>query len=386
MVRAQRDRIKPKGFDPAKSDWRDYFAQFLHVSEYNGWTQQEQKLQLISVLEGEATGVFSDNPTADLNELIRLLEDRFPPKDREKSYHFQFRSRTLKKDEKPEDYAGALSRLARRAYPQVDKISLDKMLVHQFTEGLSQDPELHKYVALDRSTTLASAITACSQYLSYRTTTKTEDKATTKKTKNPKTEEGTVAMASQAPQQRRFPNQGGRFRRGPNFSRGGRTNPSNSYQRNNNTKPYQPPTSNQARQPNQNFQGQSYQTGQPKTYTQNAGGQRPQNRSQTMAPTSKAPFQCHYCTILGHSWRVCFKRQRENPGWIPDPNLPVYGPPSAPSPPPWNPQAGAVCSSPPQPQVANQTSQLQMTDQIETGQQLPHDYPGGYPDQTQENQ
>jgi hypothetical protein len=309
LLRTQKDKIKPKTFDPAKTEWRDYYPQFLNIAAYNAWTEPEERQHLISILEGEARGVFSDNREATLQQLVQLLEERFSPRDREKSYHFQFRARKMLPDEKPEAYSGALSRLARRAYPDVDKASLDKMIVHQFIEGLT-DPELHKYVALQGTNDLAGVITACSQYQSYESHRKSCDPETETQKEKPKSQTvsltaGANTVTAEDPVQAIMSN---------NINRGYNNNGRSRYQ-------------NDARgRPNRG----NYQTKQ--SYRNNFTGSKNQNRQRDVnsndrrfergrqganQPPTAPTFECHYCRIPGHKWRVCRRRLRFEPNWIP---------------------------------------------------------------------
>jgi hypothetical protein len=296
--RAPKDRIKAKSFDPEKTEWRDYYAQFVNIASYNGWTGEEQKQHLISVLEGEARGVFSDNKDADLEQLVQLLDERFSPKDREKSYHFQFRARKMGKDEKPEDYSGALSRLARRAYPSVDKESLDKMIVHQFIEGLT-DPELHKYVAQYQS------------YVSNRITLakepKVEDKGKVVTVDTPKTGAAMYHADDNRQNKNMSQNQNsyGNKRGNQNNYRGRNSGNPNNNTRFNGGRPNNDNYSNRQQWSNAN-RGRNNQTG--RNGNSNAGGDR------------QSTMECHFCHLTGHSWRLCRRRLENNPNWIYKPN------------------------------------------------------------------
>jgi hypothetical protein len=87
-----------------------------------------------------------------------MLSQRFNPLEREKAHKFEFKNRHKQKDESVSDYGHALHRLAPQAYPSLDLVSIEALVVDQFVEGIG-NRDLKWYVQLlNRPKTLDQAI------------------------------------------------------------------------------------------------------------------------------------------------------------------------------------------------------------------------------------
>ena len=153
-------------FEGDQDDWLDYKAQFDLVARHNEWTDQEKFQQLAGHLKGSAVSIYTDQAPKEFGELCDLLQQRFAPKNSEERFKNQFRNRLLQPDEEPEAYAQALSRLARRAFPNLNQGGLEDMVLFQFTTGLT-DPKLKKRVSLARCKTKDEAVSVAASYLDY---------------------------------------------------------------------------------------------------------------------------------------------------------------------------------------------------------------------------
>lgn len=268
-----KDRFKALIFNPETSDWKDYYAQFCNNAVANNWDLQQKRHMLVSMLDGQARGVFADHEEASFDELVRLLERRFAPPSRKKAWHFLFRARKFKKGEKPEAYGGELERLARKAYPGSTDASLDMMVVNQFIEGLADDPKLHEHISLAPIESLDDAIVWTSQYQSYRL--ERDSSSGTKKAVTPTKTQPVKAPASTST---------------------GTVN-------------YVTGQSDQGNNKNK-WKGQGkgkYNQGK----GNNKGGKDKKQRNQ------RTDFDCKYCQIYGHAWKDCRRRLRDDASWTP---------------------------------------------------------------------
>lgn len=325
------DKIKLQRFDPKKIEWKDYLAIFLNTARTNKWSEDTKRDMLISKLDGEAAGVYADTcgdnneeETVSFTLLQELLEERFAPKEREKSFHFQFRGRQMQASENPETYAGDLKRLAKKAFPTMDKKTRDMMTLHQFIDGLT-DPDLHKFISLQRTHDLASVVTYASQYLSYSNNTKARTAQGAKpKTNTPPKPGSTVNMVQATETQGSTQGQNQTRSQYNQSGRGGRGRQGNGYnQRNYGGNNTQNKNMNSGQQARGQARGNNQRgRGRGNTGGGNQRGNQNQNRNDNWRNVT-----CNFCAIMGHRWRDCQRRAANNPNW-------VYG-----MPPPENPRA-----------------------------------------------
>ena len=240
-------------FDPAKCEWRDYEAKFRRAAERCGWDDDEKLDQLIAALEGTAIGVYTDNSSVDFDGLVELLNNRYHPAGAEKSHLFLLKARKLDPSESVADYAGELQRLARQAYPKMNKQSLDDTVAGYFMEGV-QDEELKRWIAMLNTTDLEVLKATTVNFRAYE--------------KNKAAAQGKAVYAVG----------------------NGTSNESNSNKRNRRDKN------------NRN------------SHSGSGGGSRSDTRGSSR---EERPRGCWYCGYKGHRWQTCNHRERECPNWKP---------------------------------------------------------------------
>ena len=102
-----------------------------------------------------------------MNLFKKMLSQRFNPLERETAHKFEFKNRHKQKDESVSDYGHALRRLASQAYPSLDLVSIEALVVDQFVEGLG-NRDLKRYVQLlNRPKTLDQAISYAIEYEAF---------------------------------------------------------------------------------------------------------------------------------------------------------------------------------------------------------------------------
>ena len=102
-----------------------------------------------------------------MNLLKKILSQRFNPLERETAHKLEFKNSCKQKDESVSDYGHALRRLASQAYPSLDLVSIEALVVDQFVEELG-NRDLKWYVQLiNRPKTLDQAISYAIEYEAF---------------------------------------------------------------------------------------------------------------------------------------------------------------------------------------------------------------------------
>lgn len=142
-------------FNPeAGMTWREWFAVFKRKAYHYGWDDHQQLDALVDLLDGSARTVYYYHQDANLQQLVRALEEKYNSMSDLRTAYHRFRSRKLQKNEKFETYAGDLRALGKEAHPGTAEHTLEQILAHQFLEGIKGDPELYKECCMTRRMTL----------------------------------------------------------------------------------------------------------------------------------------------------------------------------------------------------------------------------------------
>ena len=159
--------IHPDNFDGSnKTEWSDYIIHFEQVASWNEWTDA-QKAKMLSIhLRGEAQKLLTDLTMAQLSNydtMKQIITDRYAPKEKDVAYRCQLRYRKREKGESVSDYGHHLSRLARKAYPNLTLSQLEMYVIDQFITGLG-NYELQKHVQFGHPKSMNAAIGLATEY------------------------------------------------------------------------------------------------------------------------------------------------------------------------------------------------------------------------------
>ena len=164
----RRERV-PDKFDGEKNEWVDYYRHFETVANWNHWDEHEKAMQLAMSLQGEAQRILGDIPPwiqADYQALVKELNDRFNPSERETAYRFEFRNRTRASNETPMTFGYSLRRLAAKAFPETSLNDREYWIIDQFINGLG-NLETKKSVLYGHPKNLNEAIALATEAESF---------------------------------------------------------------------------------------------------------------------------------------------------------------------------------------------------------------------------
>ena len=122
------------------SDWNTWYMQFQTVARVNGWTVRDQSSYLALYLTDDALSYYHslDGATRQgpLQPLVRLLEQRFGAAQNADVLRAEFKSRRQRPTEALSEYCEAIRRIARQAYPAVQRDVQDMLAKDQFLSGI----------------------------------------------------------------------------------------------------------------------------------------------------------------------------------------------------------------------------------------------------------
>ena len=158
----RRKQKEPDRFDGEKVEWPDYLAHFETIAKWNGWSDGEKGLQLVTCLRGKAQRVLSEIPSSQREDFAtpsEFLARRFNPPNRETAFRFELRQRRKLAKESLMEYGGEVLRLTQKAYPNFPPEAIDQIATDQFVKK--------KYVDLENPGSLDEAVSLALQYESF---------------------------------------------------------------------------------------------------------------------------------------------------------------------------------------------------------------------------
>ena len=150
-------------------EWPDYLAHFETIAKWNGWSDGEKSLKLVTCLRGKAQRVPSDIPFGqreDFATLSEFLARRFNPPNRENAFRFELRQCKKLAKESLMECGGEVLRLTQKTYPNFPPEVIDQITTDQFVKGLP-DPEQKKYGDLENPGSLDEGLSLALQYESF---------------------------------------------------------------------------------------------------------------------------------------------------------------------------------------------------------------------------
>jgi hypothetical protein len=157
----QRVQIKPKyysGQNPSFNleDFNEYLNQ---QNRYYDWSQMEFVEHALVCLTGPALNCVSENdlPITTWKQLRILLHKTLEPDGSEIKYLHQLKTMYLRKDESLSSYTDRIRRIGKLAYPDIELLPRENMLVTIFTTGLNIT-DVTKAIAFQQVQTLNEAL------------------------------------------------------------------------------------------------------------------------------------------------------------------------------------------------------------------------------------
>ena len=158
---------KPEKFE-GSSDWSDYLNHFEMMSLWNCWSGEEKAVQLSMSLTSAARQAWSDSfcdgrTPLTYDSLVNALTQRFKPEGQEEAFKAEFHHGVRRKVESFLEFGHNLRRLAIRAFPRINHVSREELVVDQFLVGLSEvDMRIH--VRLSHPANVDQAITLATEF------------------------------------------------------------------------------------------------------------------------------------------------------------------------------------------------------------------------------
>lgn len=162
--RTMRKMIVPDKYD-GRGEWDEYLAHFITVATWNGWTDDEQTMQLGLNMTGRARSVYSGlaiDVKSDFTRLLFALNRVFGSEGKEAAFKAEFRQRRRLVGESLRDLADDLSKLCNKAFPNMDRAARGEVVVEQFK--LCVDLELRKHIQFAHVSSLEDAVIAAMEY------------------------------------------------------------------------------------------------------------------------------------------------------------------------------------------------------------------------------
>ena len=156
--------ILPDKFD-GKMDWEEFITHFQTVAAWNGWSGEDQAIQLGLSMSGRARSVFTGLPVRvkqDYQKLIAYMGKHFGPAGREAAYKAEFRHRHRAIGEHLQDFADKIMKVSKKAFPRMAVSAREEIVIEQFKLGLMMD--LRKHIQFSHPSTLDEVVIAGQEY------------------------------------------------------------------------------------------------------------------------------------------------------------------------------------------------------------------------------
>ena len=114
---------KPRTFD-GNEDFNDYLSQFEIIADINKWDYHTKSLQLAGKLAVQACvilGELGEFERRDYDSLVNALRMRFGSLELSEMFRARLKARTKGTNESFSEFAQALKKLTRQAYPKTDQ-------------------------------------------------------------------------------------------------------------------------------------------------------------------------------------------------------------------------------------------------------------------------
>ena len=160
----------PKLFDGVKIEWSDYLKHFLSVADWNEWEEDEMAKQLTMSFDGDALkllGELDDQILKDFPLLVQELNRRFDPSEQAEAWKIKFRTRTKQTKESFMIFAQDLTRMANKAYFNLDKTAQEQWVLDQFIAGLDSQM-LKQHVQFNHPQNVNQAISLAIEYEAFQ--------------------------------------------------------------------------------------------------------------------------------------------------------------------------------------------------------------------------
>lgn len=134
---ATRPLVIPEPFN-GETKWEEWLYHFESVADVNEW-DEAKKLKLKTRLTGRAQTAFQRLPEetkAAYEGSKKALAERFEPKSRQGRYQAELQSRRKRKTEGWADLADDLSRLADKAYPELQAEARATLALNQYLQQI----------------------------------------------------------------------------------------------------------------------------------------------------------------------------------------------------------------------------------------------------------
>ncbi|XP_078474063.1 uncharacterized protein LOC144735528 [Lampetra planeri] len=149
----QVDRYLPfREFTAAGGDWEAFCRRFSTAFKLAGWTEEQALLMLPLVLDDDALAVFRGipyNDKATVTQALAQMGEIFAPPSMK---HHKFAMRRQGEAETPLAYRAALLSLAKSAYPQMDQVGWDFLVLEKMLP-LAQEVQVVLPVMVDNKLT-----------------------------------------------------------------------------------------------------------------------------------------------------------------------------------------------------------------------------------------
>ena len=138
------------------------------VSLWNGWSEEEKAVQLSMSLTSAARQAWSDSfcdgriPLT-YGSLVSALTQKFKPEGQEEAFKVEFCHRMRRNDESFIEFGHNPRRLTITAFPRINHVSREELVVDQFLVGLSE-VDMRRHVSLSHPAKVDQAITLATEF------------------------------------------------------------------------------------------------------------------------------------------------------------------------------------------------------------------------------
>ena len=136
------DKSAPEKLMPMKyaglTDFDDYLVQFETIAGLHGWDEDRQAAVLMAKLEGTALSVATSVSSKGYKAMTAKLKERFSPEQQE-AYALRLKTRAQGKNETYEALADDMQNMTRKAYPESDEKTKNRLAKDAFIGAVADD-------------------------------------------------------------------------------------------------------------------------------------------------------------------------------------------------------------------------------------------------------